>query len=158
MIAGSDLMQFFYSSMTDDKLVQLIHELGLEQPVMDDEYDLYKETSTSDPNDVGIDLTFYELEQCSNEDNPCFDKISWDSWSTISLPFGLKLDFGYEECCSVLKKLAGYKARDSRAWVMEDKYLLFIHFKNSSLSIIDSVVLFPYREERIPSRYVLKND
>ena len=148
-MVGDKLINLFYTSATDDKMVMLIDELGLEQPVMDEDYNFYKEASTSDNNNVGVDLTFYDLKECNETGNPCLDKISWNHDNIISLPFKLKLGFTYAECIATLKKPADFQDKrnsTSKAWIIENKYIISIHFKDKSLNKIRSAVVLAYRE------------
>jgi hypothetical protein len=160
-ITGQKLIEMFYTSMTDDKMVEIIDELGLEQPIIDEDYELYKSVSTNDTNGIGIDFTFSELVECSKVGIPCMDVISWDNDKTIKPPFGLSLSFSYTDTCRILERKADYTSTlidELRTWVIDDKYLINIDFKTIDLTEITGIVISPFTIDKLDDTYVKNKD
>ena len=163
-ITGEKLIEMFYTSMTDDKIVEIIDELGLEQPVVDEEYELYKSVSTNDTNGIGIDFTFSELEACKEDGIPCMDIISWDDDKNVKPPFGLAIDLSYDECCQVLHKNADYlnqRIKKLKIWLItynNTKYKIAIMFKDMDFMQIRSIVITPYTKASIKDSYIQNKD
>ena len=158
-IDGNYLIKLLGSSLMDNQIIETIDALGLEQPIVDEESEFYGQTSTKDTKDVGVDLTFYNLDTCPDINIACLDKIGWSHDKTVKLPFQLKYSFSYIECCETLGKQAEYQDKrrgSSKVWVLNEKYLLFIHFKNVNLSEKRSIVILGYRD-KVLSRYEIIN-
>jgi len=163
-ITGDDLIKMFYTSVTDDKMVKIIDTLGLEQPILDEEYDFYKSVSTNDTNGVGIDFTFSELEECPEVGIPCMDVISWDSDRKIKPPFGLSISLPYKEVCKILGREADYVSTlidELRTWIVDynnNKYLVNIDFKTIDLIDITGIVISPFTISQLDDTYVKNKD
>ena len=163
-MTGEKLIEMFYTSMTDDKIVEIIDTLGLEQPILDEEYELYKSVSTKDTNGIGIDFTFSELETCKEDGIPCMNIISWDDDKNVKPPFGLSISLSYDECCQVLHKNADYlnqRIKKLKIWLItynNTKYKIAIMFKDMDFMQIRSIVITPYTKASIKDSYIQNKD
>jgi len=163
-ITGDDLVKMFYTSMTEDIMVETIDALGLEQPLLDEEYDFYKSVSTENPKNIGIDFTFSECTECEDKTIPCLDVISWDSDKNIEAPFGLNFTLSYAECCKILNKKADYlnkRIKDLKIWIItynNKKYKIAIMFENMDFMEIRSIVISPYTQVSIKDSYIPNKD
>ena len=163
-ITGEKLIEMFYTSMTDDKIVEIIDTLGLEQPILDEEYDLYKSVSSKDNNDIGIGFTFSELEECKDIGIPCMDVISWRNDKSIKPPFGLSVSFSYIEVSKTLGRKADYTStliKELRTWIVEynnNKYLVNIDFKTIDLIEMTGIVISPFTIDKLDDTYIKNKD
>ena len=143
-ITGDELIKMFYTSMIDDKMLETIDALGLEQPLLDEEYDFYKSVSTEDPKNIGIDFTF---EECEDETIPCLAVIGWNSDKNIEAPFGLNFTLSYTECCEILNKESDYNSTlldEIKIWIIihnNKKYKIAIMFDKMDLMEIMNMVI-----------------
>lgn len=163
-ITGEKLIEMFYISMTDDKIVEIIDTLGLEQPILDEEYELYKSVSTNDTNGIGIDFTFSELETCKEDGIPCLNIISWDDDKNVKPPFGLSVSFSYIEVSKTLGRKADYTStliKELRTWIVEynnNKYLVNIDFKTIDLIEMTGIVISPFTIDKLDDTYIKNKD
>jgi len=160
-ITGDDLVKMFYTSMTEDIMVETIDALGLEQPLLDEEYDFYKSVSTENPKNIGIDFTFSECTECEDKTIPCLDVISWDSDKNIEAPFGLNFTLSYADVCNCLGRKADYTSsliKELRTWVIDDKYLININFETIDLIEISSIVISPFTIDKLDDTYIENKD
>ena len=160
-ITGDELVKIFYTSLTDNKMIEIIDSLGFEQPILDEEYELYKSVSTKDKNSIGIGLTFSELNKCKEIGIPCMDIISWRSDTKVKPPFGLSISFSYDDVCNCLGRKADYTSSLSkklRTWVIDNKYLININFKTIDLIEIRSIVISPFTIDKLDDTYIENKD
>lgn len=162
-ITGDKLIEMFYTSMTDDKMVEIVDTLGLEQPVIDEDYELYKSVSTNDIQGIGIDFTFSELSECPEFGIPCMNIISWDK-DNVSPPFNLSVSFSYKEVCQALGREADYISTlidELRTWIIDynnHKYLVNIDFKTIDLLNITGIVISPFTIDKLDDTYIKNKD
>ena len=164
-ITGENLIEMFYVSMVDDKMIEVIDTLGLEQPIIDEEYELYKSVSAKDPKNMGINLVFSECNECEDKTVPCLDVISWDSDKNIEVPFRLNFTLSYDEVCRVLGKKADYNSDlidELKTWIIEikdyPKYILNVMFKEVDFKDIISVVVSPFAIDKLDDTYIPNKD
>lgn len=164
-ITGENLIEMFYVSMVDDTMIEIIDTLGLEQPIIDEEYELYKSVSTKDNKGIDIDLTFSESNKCADIGIPCLDIIGWGYNAKLNPPFGLNFTLSYDEVCRVLGKKADYNSDlidELKTWIIEikdyPKYILNVMFKEVDFKDIISIVIIPYTKASIKDTYVPNKD
>jgi hypothetical protein len=162
-INGKEILELMFTSMTSNKMVELIDSFGIEQPVLDEQYEMDLSIKLVSINDTGLSLNFQELDGYSNDGELILAKISFSYDKTIILPFELDFNDNYKECVKKLSSKADYinkNLEESKMWLRTDKngmkYILSINFEDEDFLLIDSVVVYAFDEDRV-GRVLLPN-
>jgi hypothetical protein len=155
-INGDYIASLIYEDMTSNKVVEILDELGLEQPVLDEQYEMDLEVGILDKNN-GLGFDFREIEGYTKNGEPCLRKISFEKTYTESLPFGINSSDNYRTVKEKIGRKADFKddkiLTHMRKWVMETpkglKYTVNIFFRDEKkLEGIDSITIMNINEER----------
>ncbi len=155
-INGEEILELMFTPMTSNKMVELIDSFGIEQPVLDEQYEMDLSIKLVSINDTGLSLTFKELDGYSNDGELILAKISFSYDKTISLPFGLDFNDNYKECVKKLSSKADYinkNLEESKMWLKTDKngmkYIVSVNFEDEDFLLIDSVVIVDFDESDV---------
>ncbi len=155
-INGNEIVELMFTAMTSNEMVELIDSFGVEQPVLDEQYEMDLSIKLLSMNDTGISLNFQELDGYSEGGEPVLVKISFSYDKKITLPFGLDFDDNYTTCVKKLSSKADYinkNLEESKMWLRTDKdgmkYIVSINFEDEEFLLIDSVVVYAFDEDRI---------
>jgi predicted glycosyltransferase len=155
-INGNEIVELMFTPMTSDVMIELIDSFGVEQPVLDEQYEMDLSIKLISMNDTGLSLNFQELDGYSQDGEPVLAKISFSYDKKIILPFGLDFDDNYTECVRKLSSKADYinkNLEESKMWLKTDKngmkYIVSVNFEDENLLLIDSVVVYAFNEDRV---------
>jgi len=161
---ANEIVKLMFKPITDNKIIELIQQIGLEQPVIDETYIEDQQIVVSDKENSGITLIFKELDGYTQDGNPILRQIDFKK---SILPFNLTLDDNYSECCNKLSSKAHW-IKDSkffkkvRIWTIplnENKKInLYIHFTDTTFNTIRSIVIIPFNKEEIGTILVENED
>jgi hypothetical protein len=161
-INGDYIASLIYEDMTSNKVVEILDGLGLEQPVLDEQYEMDLEVGILDKNN-GLGFNFREIEGYTKNGEPCLYKISFEKTYTESLPFGINSSDNYRTVKEKIGRKADFKddkiLTHMRKWVMESskglKYTVNIFFRDEKkLEGIDSITINKINEKRDNSDYL----
>ena len=135
-ITGDTLLDLMFEDISSDKVIEVLDTLGLEQPVLDEQYEIDLDVRILDEkHDLGF--VFKEIEGYTQNGEPCLIKLSFEKETTISYPFSIEADDGYEDVARKIGKKADFKSDfflDLRTWIMQSdkglKYEVNIFFKD----------------------------
>lgn len=154
MITGDELVNLMFTSMNDDKVIEAISELGMEQPLIDEQYerDLFLE---ADSMEYGIGFEFREIDGFTSDGEPCLTYIEFKNNKKFNLPFDLDIMDSYSECSKKLNSEAKFKSEwidEVKVWVKEinnKMYTIAINYENDSFDKIDYLIISNFNEENI---------
>ncbi len=153
---GNNLIKLVLSEMTSNKIIETIDQLGINQPILDEEYEVNLKVVSGNPSSDGVTLVFQEVE--SFRDDLVLTKIDFYSEKKVSFPFGISPSDNYSTCCIKIGKEADYfhfKLKELNIWLLNDKKtMLAINFLNSDLSGIVSIVASLFNEDEVGIKYI----
>jgi len=150
---AENLIDLLYLPITDNNIVNSIDELGMPQPVIDDQY--YEELSVStSTSDEGISFIFREVEGISKKGNPILTSITIESFSAIKFPYGINSSDTYSIIVKKIGKEADFKhqfLQKTKYWILERKdrckYSLAVYFEDTSFEGVEAIVISIYVNE-----------
>jgi hypothetical protein len=155
-ITAENLIELLLIPMTDDKMVETLDALGIEQPVIDEQYEMDLYISIGSKDKTGVSFRFEELDGYTQEGEPCLVKLSFNNEAKISFPFDLKEDDNYSVCCDMLGSRADYinpNMEDAKIWLKETllgkKYTLTALFWDEDLEELRAVTINRFDESRL---------
>ena len=158
-ITGDDILNLMYKSIYDDKIIQTIEILGMKQPLIDEQYEKDKEVSILDDDNIGISLTFEEIEGYTKEGEPCLTIASIKNINNNELPYNLNFNDNYNQCVEKLGKKADFvnkRLRKSKIWLIKlDNNLsctMSINFKNTEFEEIKNIVFVNFNKNDVGNR------
>jgi hypothetical protein len=147
-ITAEELIELMFLPMSDERIIEMIDSFGLEQPMIDEQYEIEGDILVSDRDNSGVDFSFGEIDGYSQDGEPVLDQIAFINKGKIKLPFGLEYSDDYKVCCEKLDKKADYYSPyglETKQWILKTKnnedYTLAIHFTDEKHSSIRSVVI-----------------
>lgn len=162
MITGDELVELMFTSMSDKKMVEALDNLGVEQPVIDEQYEIDLDITVIDDN-LGISFVFEEIDGLTQEGMPCLNVLSFDKEKKIALPYNLKFSYNYLECSSKLGKVADFKnkrLKNNRTWLFKNEkeidYVFTIRFLDDELKAIKGIIVAPFNESKV-GRVLIEN-
>jgi hypothetical protein len=154
-INGDYIASLIYEDMTSNKVVEMLDGLGLEQPVLDEQYEMDLEVGVLDMS-IGLGFDFREIEGFSKNGEPCLYKISFEKSYEGSLPFGIASSDNYTRVKEKIGGKADFKddeiLTNVRMWILKNnnglKYVFNIFFKDEeNLAGISAIVIMKYDEK-----------
>ena len=152
---ANELIKLMFRPITDNQIIELIHQMNLEQPIIDDKYIEDKRIVVSDKEGSGITLIFKELDGYSQVGDPILYQIDFKNFI---LPFKLTLNDNYSECCKKLSSKAHWIKNSKffkkvKIWTVpfhkEKKINVYIHFIDTTFNAIRSIVIIPFDEKEV---------
>lgn len=158
-ITGNDILNLMYKSIYDDKIIETIKILGLEQPIIDERYEEDKEISILDDDNSGISLTFEEIKGWTEEGDPCLSIASMKNINNNELPYDLSFNDNYAKCVEKIGKKADFtnkRLKKSKIWLIKLENNLFctmsINFDNTEFKQIKNLVIVNFNKDDIGNR------
>ncbi len=155
-ITGDELVELMFLPMTDIKIVEMLDSLGIEQPVLDEQYEMDLDITILDKENSGFSFSFEELDGYSSDGEPCLMHISFSDLEKTVLPFGLNKSDNYSICCEKLNGKADFIpsfGKKSKIWtIKKDENTIFniaVHYKDTELTSIRSVVIIDFDESDV---------
>ena len=155
-ITGDELVELMFLPMTDVKIVEMLDSLGIEQPVLDEQYEMDLKVTILDKENSGFSFDFEEIDGYSLDGEPSLVKISFSDLEKIVLPFGLTTSDDYSNCCEKLNRKADFIpsfGKKSKIWtIKKDESTTFniaVHYKDTELTSIRSVVINKFDKSRV---------
>ena len=155
-ITGDELVELMFLPMTDIKIVEMLDSLGIEQPVLDEQYEMDLEIAILDGDNSGFSFSFKELDGYSLDGEPCLVDISFEDLEKTVLPFGLKKNDNYSICCEKLNGKADFIpsfGKKLKIWtIKKDENTIFniaVHYQDTELTSIRSVVVNKFDKSRV---------
>jgi len=151
-LTGDYLLSLLFESMTSDKMIETIDSLGLEQPVLDEQYEMDREVVILDKNH-GLSFNFREIKECSQSGEPCLYRLSFEKSYQGSLPFGISAPDDYQQVKEKIGRKADFRdeeiATNVRIWIIETEqgkqYTFNVFFiDEDNLEGIHSITAMPY--------------
>ena len=151
-ITGDTLLNLMFEDMTSNKIIEVLDTLGLEQPVLDEQYEMDRDVGILDDKH-GLGFVFEEIEGYTQNGEPCLVKLSFGRKTTISYPFGIEADDSYEDVKRKIGRKADFKDDElfvnMRTWIMENdvglKYNVNVFFKDEeNLQGIDFITVMKF--------------
>lgn len=147
----NDLIDLLYTPMTDNAMIEAIETLGINLPT-DADHSSEDEIETIDDNNVGIILTFREIQGFSNADgDPLLGGIEIGKHCAIELPYLIKRSDSYVEIVKKIGKPATYKDDfDDEMMIFPfvrsdgKRYAMCIAFSDEELITIRSFVIIDF--------------
>ncbi len=153
-ITAEEIIDLISLPLTDIKVIETLDALGIEQPVLDEEYKMEGELWTEGEEKIGVAILFAESDMRRDDGEPLVEQIDFYHEEKVPFPLGLHKSDGYE---TVIKKL-GRKPdfcikltpwRKQWVFPFDDKELVYaIHFK-SNMKSIDSLVVAEFDRESV---------
>ena len=161
----NELMNLLYLPMTDEKIIDKIDSVGLEQPIIDEQYEMDLCIDLIDDDNSGLSFTFEELDGYSIDGDPCLSVLSVRNKKDNILPFNLQFSDNYEISCEKLGKKADFInewSDDVRLWLVtndnNDKLTLAINYKDDDLNELNYIVLGSFKESYIGDTLIPNKD
>lgn len=160
-IIADEYINLFLKDMTDDKVVEAIAFLGLEQPLMDEQYEIDLDLSIIDEDNSGLSFVFEEVQGYSISGDLSLSKIEFHSKNLeILLPYNLNFNDSYDECVKKIEEKATFfskRLKGNRSWLFKNEYginyLFTIRFKDKiNLQNINYILITPFNENDIGTR------
>ncbi len=155
-ITSEDLIELLITPMTDIKMIETLAALNIEQPVIDEKYEIELSVDVLDSENSGVTLSFKEIDGHTSDGEPCLTYLSFKNENKMPLPFELKEDDDYKTCCEKLGSIADYinpNIEEAKIWLKEtssgEKYTLAINFWDEDLEELASVVIVKFDESRL---------
>jgi len=162
IVTSNDLINLMYIAMTDNKMIEAINTLDLEQPVMTEEYETEKQISTSNKN---ITLVFKEINGYSKDGNPVLIKIDFKNYDFIGFPYNLISSGNYDMCCEKLGKKADYinkrRLQEAKIWVKSINNIdtgVVIHFTDTTFQTINYIIINKFEANRVGKNLIENKD
>ena len=160
-ITGDKLINLMFVSMTDKKIIEIIDAIGLEQPVIDEQYEMNLDVTLDDMTNSGLIFVFKEIDGYTQDGDPCLTQIDFYHDKKIRLPFNMTFSDNYALCCEKLEGKASFhhkSVKKLKIWVKEGyknlKYSISINFKDKELTKIKAIVFIVYDETKVGSIYL----
>ena len=152
-IQGNKVASLLFKNMTDTEVIELLNSLGLEQPILDEQYKINLDINILGDN-CGISFQFKEIKNYTSNGEPCLFKISFDDDKIVSFPYGIKVSDNYNTCREKIGKKADFRDEElfpeMRMWIMDSpfglKYTFNIFFEDSNLNKVDEITIMKYNE------------
>jgi hypothetical protein len=162
----NDIIELLYKPMTDPLLIEIIDKMGLQQPIITEEYLEEQAVYVDDSEKSGIVFTFKELNGFSKQGELCLVKIDFTKNDAISLPYNLDFMDNYIACCKKLGRKADFKykrfMKTSKVWLefsnTKIPYKLIIDFTNTEFSKINYVLIMNFEENEINKKLIENKD
>lgn len=145
---GNEIVSLLHTPMTDIKMIEMIDSLGLEQPIIDEQYEIDLDVSTNYDKNTEVILTFKEIEGITSNGEPSLSQVSFKNDNNTEAPFGLSFKDDYKLCCSKLGAKANFqfkKMRGLKVWLVNGEkelvYSVAIFFKGKELDEMRSIVV-----------------
>ena len=145
-IQAEDIIDLMFLPVTDIKVVETIDDLGMEQPSLDDKYEMDGSISTEGSATSGITICFEAPDRNSAEGEPTTYQVDFYEEHKVDFPLGLHKDDSFE---TVIKKIGRQPdfcitlLDSSKKWVYpyKNKEINYtVHFKKN-LQSINSIVI-----------------
>ncbi|MDF1880488.1 hypothetical protein JHD50_04075 [Sulfurimonas sp. MAG313] len=155
-ITGNGLVELMFLSMTDNRIVETINNLGLEQPTIDEQYELDLKVRVADKDNNGITFIFKEIDGYTSDGEPCLTQIDFYNKCKIKLPYALSFDDDYKTCCKKFGKEADYIdkwMKKGRIWLKTTEegldFLVVVHFIDKEFSQLQRIIVVKLNKEDI---------
>lgn len=155
-ITANELVKLMYSPMSNNKVIEAIESLGLEQPLIDNDYEEEGAVYVEDPENSGITFIFKEIDGYTKNGEPCLVQIDFEKDIEIKFPYNLTPLDDYKTCCKKLGKKADFInkkfIKKAKMWLMEstiDKrhFNLVVHFTDTTFSKIEYIVVVKFNKD-----------
>jgi hypothetical protein len=154
-IDGNEIVNLMFLSMTDDKVIEMIDRLGMEQPVLDEKYEIEEVVTAGLNDDTGMFFTFREIDGLSKDGMPNLTIISFDTDKNVIFPYKLEYGDSYKACCDKLGKKADYLSDlmdENRIWRTKLKDIecgITLVFTDETLEKLDGLIIYKFREDHV---------
>ncbi len=151
---GDEIKDLLFIGMTDDRMIEMIDCLGLEQPMMDEQYQEEQEILILDKKNTGLSFGFEEIKNYTKNGEPCLVDIGFYNDKLISFPYDIVASDNYQNVKEKIGRKANFKDDEifpeMRIWIMENpkglKYCVNVFFKDEeNLNGIETVVVQQYK-------------
>lgn len=159
-INGTELINLMFLPMTDNKIIEVLDVLGLEQPKIDEKYEIEECVKAGLNQGKGIFFTFREISGLSSDGEPILTIISFENDNTATLPYDLKLGDTYQICCDKLGKKADYYddwLDENRIWKININNIecgITLVYTDSTLQKLDGLIIHKFNEKKIDDCYI----
>ena len=164
-IIANELINLIYTPMSDDKIIEIIDTMGLEQPTVTEEYEEEKAIYVKDTDNTGIVFIFQELDDYSKNGEPYLSKIDFMKNDIINFPFNLNSTDDYTTCCKKIGKNAEFfpkRMKKTKIWLISNinniKLNLAVHFLDNTFKGIRSIVVRPFNENEVDKILIPNKD
>lgn len=147
--------------MDDDRVIQIIGDLGLEIPELDEKYNDQLYVRTGGEDQPGVILTFKEIKGYTKNGMPCLTQIDFYPTTKVTVPFGLTFSDNYDSCCKKLGDKAKFKhklVQKLKIWTMksveEMPFNVSINFETDELFGIKTIVNIQHDAKKIGNIYI----
>ncbi len=154
-IDGNEIVNLMFLSMTDDKVIEMVDRLGMEQPILDENYEIEEVTKAGLHDDTGMFFTFKEIDGLSQDGMPNLTIISFDTDENVTFPYNLEYGDSYKVCCETLGRKADYYddwMDENRIWRTKLKDIecgITLVFTDETLEKLDGLIIHKFREEHV---------
>ena len=148
--------------MTDTKVIETLDALSIEQPIIDERYQIDKRVSTNDEGNSGLSFNFEES-TCDSEDL-YLDQIDFYNESKVNYPLELKKADSYKTVCQKIGRTPDFCDNlwdENKQWVFpfgNREIVYSVQFKKGFNSINVIVVAKFDRDSVKQSEFVFPCD
>jgi hypothetical protein len=149
MVNGNEILDLMYKSMYDEKVLNMMEQLGMEVPKLDEKYEL-EERVSGRTNDEQIIFDFEELDGYSKDGIPSMSMSEFKKSDLVSLPFNIKYEDNYKLCCEKFESEGEQLRANGRRWKIKynnNPLLIVIRFANERLEGIEFLQIFENLED-----------
>jgi len=160
-IKTDELLELLYVPMNDEKMINIIHKLGLEQPIITEEYESTGKISVSNKK---ITLVFKEINGLSKDGDPILVKIDFEDYQWLDYPYHLAPSDSYIDVCTKLNKKADFvnkkRLKEAKIWVKLINNVdtsIIVHFTDIKFKNINYIIINKFDKDRV-GKYIIQNE
>jgi len=146
-ITAEEIVKLMFLPVTDTKVVETLEALGVEQPSLDEEYEMEGQVWTEGEEKSGISILFEAADRNSANGEPIVEQIDFYEEHKVPFPFALHKSDDYETVIKKMNRKPDFCTKPpmqwSKTWVItlgENEIGIGINFKDDMKSIRNIVV------------------
>ena len=152
---AEEIIDLMFLPLTDNKVVETLDSLGIEQPSLDEKYEMEGRIAIIDTDNSGLQFEFEELDDYDAEGEPILTTIAFDDEKSVSFPYSLHKNDSYETVVQKMGRGPDFCLKSpmewSKQWVFPFKnseLTMAVHFK-PNMESINTIVVGEFEREGI---------
>ncbi len=151
---AEEIIDLMFLPLTDNKVVETLDSLGIEQPSLDEKYEMEGRIAIIDTDNSGLQFEFEELDDYDAEGEPILTTIAFDDEKRVSFPYGLHKNDSYETVVQKMGRNPDFCSKRlsfSKQWVFPFKnseLTMAVHFK-PNMEGINTIVVGEFDRARV---------